>query len=93
MRLECAVFRYRDLRNGFRPAEIHVRRMSGLFYDRHPVDFLAMPKGGGLLSTRPLSIGSARQRCIGHLWRGDGVLIHSPLLTAAEYVALVIATT
>ena len=52
-------------------------------------DFLAMPKGGRLLSTRPLSIGSARQRCIGHLWRGDGVLIHSPLLTAAEYVALV----
>ena len=52
------------------------------------LDLLALPKGSRLLSTRPLFFGSARQRCLGHLWRGDSVVIHSPLVTPADYVAL-----
>jgi long-chain acyl-CoA synthetase len=53
------------------------------------MDLLALPKGSRLLSTRPLYFGSARQRCLGHLWRGDSVVIHSPLVTPADYVGLV----
>jgi long-chain acyl-CoA synthetase len=53
------------------------------------LELLALPKGSRLLSTRPLYFGSARQRSIAHLFRGDSVVIHSALVSAAEYVALV----
>ncbi|HXQ49898.1 MAG TPA: class I adenylate-forming enzyme family protein [Stellaceae bacterium] len=51
-------------------------------------DLLSLPRGCRLLSTRPLYFGSARQRIVGHLCRGDGVIVHPPLVTAEEYVAL-----
>ncbi len=51
-------------------------------------ELLSLPRGCRLLSTRPLFTGAARQRLVGHLCRGDGVIVHPPLVTAEEYVAL-----
>jgi acyl-CoA synthetase (AMP-forming)/AMP-acid ligase II len=52
-------------------------------------DFTLLPPRRRYLSSVPLFFTAGRRRVIAHLVRGDCVILHPPLLTAEEFVALV----
>ena len=71
------------------PKYVQVTHLQYYFATLTLTDFVTLPGHCRYLSTLPLFFSGGLRGCIGHLLRGDAVILYPPLFSAREYVTAV----
>jgi acyl-CoA synthetase (AMP-forming)/AMP-acid ligase II len=71
------------------PKFVQVTHFQLYFSNAIKIEMMALTARRCFLSVLPLYFSGGRGWCLAQLWHGDCVILHPPLLTAEEYVALI----
>ena len=68
------------------PKFVQVTHLQYYFATLTLIDFVTLPRRSRYLSTLPLFFSGGLRGCMGHLLRGDCVILYPPLFSAREYL-------